>query len=200
MFNAEQRKNSKSAFENDFFKLMNNSVYGKTMENSVYRVDVQLENDEKKAQKLVAASTFKRFKSFDNEMLGKLIMYNFHYNIIKKEYSDTAQLLLSRLFSVLATILKFQTTVKNEAFIIIQILESHARERTCLIMATSWSERKDAHAPTEPIDDALVCANWRKQANQIKRLTNRINAVSRSEIYLSHDVATHQGLLKNIGQ
>ncbi|GBM84689.1 hypothetical protein AVEN_211047-1 [Araneus ventricosus] len=45
MFNTEQRKNSKSAFENDFFKLMNNSVYWKTMENSVYRVDVQLEND-----------------------------------------------------------------------------------------------------------------------------------------------------------
>ncbi|GBO41190.1 hypothetical protein AVEN_76290-1, partial [Araneus ventricosus] len=47
MFNTEQRKNS---------KLMNNSVYGKTMENIRNRIDVQLVNDEKKAQKLVAAT------------------------------------------------------------------------------------------------------------------------------------------------
>ncbi|GBM93472.1 hypothetical protein AVEN_215357-1 [Araneus ventricosus] len=70
MFNTEQRKNSKSAFEKDFFKLMNSSVYGKTLENIQNRVDVQLVNDEKKAQKLVAAPTFKRFKIFDNELVG----------------------------------------------------------------------------------------------------------------------------------
>ncbi|GBM47569.1 hypothetical protein AVEN_90276-1 [Araneus ventricosus] len=119
MFNTEQRKNSKSAFEKDFFKLMNNSVYGKTMENIRNRVDVQLVNDEKKAQKLVAAPTFKRFKIFDNELVGvervkkfltldkpiyvgfvilelsKLIMYNFHYNVMKKEYGDKAELLFT---------------------------------------------------------------------------------------------------------
>ncbi|GBN10086.1 hypothetical protein AVEN_211741-1 [Araneus ventricosus] len=81
----------------------------------------------------------------------------------------------------------------------------YARGRTCRIMATSesisWSERMDANAPiTEPIDDAAVRANLRKQANQIKDLTNRFNAVSRSEIYLSHDTVTHQGLIKNMGQ
>ncbi|GBO29059.1 hypothetical protein AVEN_122502-1 [Araneus ventricosus] len=70
MFNTEQRKNSMSAFEKDFFKLMNNSVYGKTMENIRKRVDVQLVSDEKKAQKLVAAPTFKRFKIFDNKLVG----------------------------------------------------------------------------------------------------------------------------------
>ena len=63
------RSNAKNEFEKDFFKLMNNSVFGKTMDIRNH-VDVRLVNDRKKALKLVAKPDFKHFTIFDENFIA----------------------------------------------------------------------------------------------------------------------------------
>ncbi len=110
-FNTDKRKEAKNEFEKDFFKLMNNAVFGKTMENVKNRINLHLTTDESNAVKWFSKINFKTSKNFDNlhliEMykqeivydkpiyvgtsvldLSKLHMMNFHYNVINKEFDN----------------------------------------------------------------------------------------------------------------
>ena len=126
--NTNLRAKAKNNFEKDFFKLMNNSVFGKTMENIRNRVNVKLVNTEEKLRKLVAKPNFKSRKIFNENLvsvhmkktsltmikpvylgmcildLSKTIMFDFHYNYIKSKYGDKAKLLFSDTDSLMCEI------------------------------------------------------------------------------------------------
>ena len=98
---------------------MNNSVFGKTMENLCKRVDVRLVTNEKKLDKLTSKPTYVSSKIFNKNLmavhqakemlilnrpayvgmcildLSKMLMYDFHYNYIKKKYNNRARLLFT---------------------------------------------------------------------------------------------------------
>ena len=57
-------------FEKDFFKLMNNSVFGKTMENIRNRVDIKLVNNREKAEKLSAKPNFNHCNIFSEDLVA----------------------------------------------------------------------------------------------------------------------------------
>ena len=70
--NTEMRKNAKSAFEKDFYKLMNNSVFGKTMKNLLKRVDIKLVrtdgSENEKLRIIIAKPNFNRRVKFSDEL------------------------------------------------------------------------------------------------------------------------------------
>ena len=68
--NTELRKEAKNAFEKDFFKLMNNSVFGKTIENIRKRQNVELIDNRKKALKLSSKPNFDRATIFINNNIN----------------------------------------------------------------------------------------------------------------------------------
>ena len=68
--NTGLRTVAANEFEKDFFKLMNNSVFGKTMENITNRVNIKLVNDEKQAEKLAAKPNFDHCNIFCEDLIA----------------------------------------------------------------------------------------------------------------------------------
>ena len=117
--NTNLRKLATSSFEKDFFKLMNNSVFGKTIENIRKRQNVILVDNKDLAYKLSSKPNFDRSTIFDENLischmkktevyfnkpiyvgqaildLSKTLMFDFHYNYIRKKVGDRAELLFT---------------------------------------------------------------------------------------------------------
>ena len=117
--NTILRTQAKNNFEKDFFKLMNNSVFGKTMENIRNRVNVKLVNTGEQFKKLTAKPNYESRKIFNENLvsvhmkntsltmdkpvylgmcildLSKTLMYDFHYKYIKPKYGNRAKLLFT---------------------------------------------------------------------------------------------------------
>ena len=123
--NTKLRTQAKNNFEKDFFKLMNNSVFGKTMENIRNRVNVKLVDSGEQFKKLVAKPNYNSRKIFNENLvsvhmkktsltmnkpvylgmsildLSKTLMYDFHYRYIKPKYGSKAKLLFTDTDSLL---------------------------------------------------------------------------------------------------
>ena len=114
--NTELRKKAKNEFEKNFFKLMNNSVFGKTMENVRNHRDIKLITTDKRRKRLVSEPNYHSHKKFSDHLMAiemkktrvkmtkplylgmsildisKILMYEFWYDYISPKYGDRAKL------------------------------------------------------------------------------------------------------------
>ena len=67
-FNTGKRKEAKNDFEKDMFKLMNNAVYGKTMENVRNHIDFELVSTQERMQKCINSSNYKNSHFINDPM------------------------------------------------------------------------------------------------------------------------------------
>ena len=117
--NIEKRKLAENSFEKDFWKLANNSVFGKTCENVMNRVNVRLVNERKKALKLVAKPNFKQHTIYNESLVGiqmgvtkvklnkpsyvgvaildlsKILMFDFYYDFVQPTWGPRAEVLFT---------------------------------------------------------------------------------------------------------
>ena len=114
--NTELRKAAKNDFEKDLFKLMNNSVFGKTMENIRKHRDIKLVTTDKKRSKLVSEPNYRTINLISEDLsiiemkktkvkmnkpiylglsileISKILMYEFWYDYMKPKYNDNVKL------------------------------------------------------------------------------------------------------------
>lgn len=68
--NTDLRKAATNSFEKRFFKLMNNSLFGKTIENIRKRQNLVLIDNEKQALKLSSKPNFERVTIFEPNLIA----------------------------------------------------------------------------------------------------------------------------------
>ena len=116
-FNSAKRAAAINDFDIGFFKLLSNSLFGKTIERPDKRARVVLANNRERCEKLTGSLNFKSSKIINNNLVGitlsypcikmdkpfyigmvilelaKFYMYDFHYNVMKKTFGDKIKLL-----------------------------------------------------------------------------------------------------------
>ena len=116
MLNTKLRKDAKNEFGKDFFKLMNNTVFGKTMENIRNHKDINLVTSDKKYLKYVMKPNFKDGHPFSKHLLAvemgkgeitmnkpvylgqvvldisKTLTYEFYYDYMRAKYGTKVRL------------------------------------------------------------------------------------------------------------
>ena len=116
MLNTKLRTAAKNEFEKDFFKLMDNSVFGKTMENIRNHKDMKLVTSDKRYLKYIMKPNFKDGHPFSKHLfavemgkteikmnkpvylgqaildLSKTLMYEFHYDYMRPKYGSKVSL------------------------------------------------------------------------------------------------------------
>ena len=126
--NTEIRRKAKTDCLKDLGKLLNNSVFGKSMEDLMNRQNIKLFTDDEQCQKFISKPNFKSFTIFQPDLcalimnktivtwnkptyigaavldLSKLVMYRFLYETIKPTYGEKAKLLYSDTDSLLLAI------------------------------------------------------------------------------------------------
>ena len=108
--NTELRKLAKNDFEKDSFKLMNNAVFGKKMENIRKHRDIKLVTTDKRRNKLVSEPNYHTMNYIEQMNktkvkmnkpiylglsileISKLLMYEFSYDYMKPKYGDNIKL------------------------------------------------------------------------------------------------------------
>ena len=114
--NTKPRSDALEDFKKDFFKLMNNSVFGKTMENVPNHRDIKLVTKNQKRNKLVSEPNYHTSKHFSEDLMAiemrktkvvmskpvylgqaildisKTLMYEFWYDYLKPKYGDKVKL------------------------------------------------------------------------------------------------------------
>ena len=108
--NTELRKTAKNDFEKDLFKLMNNSAFGKTMENIRKHRDIKLVTTDKKRSKLVSEPNYHTMNLISEDLsiiemkmnkpiylglsileISKTLMYGFWYDYMKPKNANNAK-------------------------------------------------------------------------------------------------------------
>ena len=113
--NTELRKLAKDDFEKDLFKLKNNAVFGKTMENIRKHRNIRLITTDKKRNKLVSEPNYHTMNYISEDLsiigmnktrvkmnkpiylglsildISKILMYEFWYDYMKPKYNDNVK-------------------------------------------------------------------------------------------------------------